>query len=65
MSSFKNTCDEFCIPLAEEKTEGPKTVLTFLGIVIDTDKMESISKRKNNRFGEFTTSYVTENKNYA
>lgn len=39
MSSFKNTCDEFCIPLAEEKTEGPKTVLTFLGIVIDTDKM--------------------------
>lgn len=29
MSSFKNTCSEFCIPLAEGKTEGPKTVLTF------------------------------------
>ncbi|XP_062601252.1 uncharacterized protein LOC134262948 [Saccostrea cucullata] len=39
MLSFKNTCSAFGIPLAEEKTEGPKSVLTFLGIEIDTDKM--------------------------
>ncbi|XP_061194757.1 uncharacterized protein LOC133202910 [Saccostrea echinata] len=39
MFSFKSTCSDFGIPLAEEKTEGPKTVLTFLGIEIDTDNM--------------------------
>ncbi|XP_062572703.1 uncharacterized protein LOC134234654 [Saccostrea cucullata] len=39
MLSFKNTCSAFGIPLAEEKTEGPKSVLQFLGIEIDTDKM--------------------------
>jgi hypothetical protein len=39
MTSFKSICSNFGIPLAEEKTEGPKTILTFLGIVIDTDKM--------------------------
>lgn len=39
MSSFRKTCSEFGIPLAEDKTEVPKTVITFLGIVIDTDKM--------------------------
>lgn len=39
MSSFRKTCFEFGIPLAEDKTEGPKTVITFLGIVIDTDNM--------------------------
>lgn len=39
MSSFRKTCFEFGIPLAEDKTEGPKIIITFLGIVIDTDNM--------------------------
>lgn len=39
MSSFQNTCRDFGIPLAEEKTVGPKKSLVFLGIEIDTEKM--------------------------
>ncbi|XP_062585901.1 uncharacterized protein LOC134247580 [Saccostrea cucullata] len=39
MFSFKNTCSAFGISLAEVKREGPKSVLIFLGIEIDTDKM--------------------------
>jgi hypothetical protein len=39
MSSFRNLCYELNIPIAEDKTVGPVTVLTFLGFVIDTAKM--------------------------
>jgi hypothetical protein len=39
MSSFQNLCCELNIPIAEDKTVGPVTVLTFLGFVTDTDKM--------------------------
>ena len=31
-----STCEELGLPVAPEKTEGPGTVLTFLGIEIDT-----------------------------
>lgn len=31
---------DFGVPLAPDKTEGPNTVITFLGIVIDSDCME-------------------------
>ena len=34
------TCEELGIPLAMEKLEGPSTTLTFLGVEIDTAKME-------------------------
>ena len=34
------TCKELGIPLAMEKLEGPSTTLTFLGVEIDTAKME-------------------------
>ena len=34
------TCEELGIPLALEKLEGPTTTLTFLGIEIDTTRME-------------------------
>jgi hypothetical protein len=30
------------IPLSEKKTEGPATCLTYLGIILDTDKMQAI-----------------------
>ena len=29
-------CEELGFPVAEDKTEGPSTTLTFLGIEIDT-----------------------------
>ena len=33
---FQALCEELGVPIAEEKTEGPSTTLTFLGIEIDT-----------------------------
>ena len=39
MSSFQNLCYELNIPIAEDKTVGPVTILTFLSFVIDTAKM--------------------------
>ena len=37
---FQIVCNELGIPLATEKVEEPGTCLTFLGIVIDTNRME-------------------------
>ena len=37
---IKHTCNSLGVPLAAEKLEGPSTTLTFLGITIDTVKME-------------------------
>jgi hypothetical protein len=37
---FITMCDQFGVPLAHEKQEGPTTTLTYLGLVIDTEKME-------------------------
>ena len=37
---IKAVCKEFGVLLALEKVEGPATCLTFLGIVLDTRKME-------------------------
>jgi len=34
-------CDYLAVPLALEKVEGPATTLPFLGIVLDTVKMEA------------------------
>lgn len=40
LSTVEQVAADFGVPLAPGKTEGPSTVLSFLGIVIDTDKME-------------------------
>jgi hypothetical protein len=39
-TSVTNICQQLGVPVASHKTEGPSTCLTFLGIVIDTDRME-------------------------
>ena len=39
VSTFKNLCAEIGVPLAEDKTVGPTTCLTFLGLEIDTVQM--------------------------
>ena len=41
LATFQQVCDELGIPLATEKIEGPSTSLTFLGIVLDTSRMEA------------------------
>jgi hypothetical protein len=40
METFFQTCAQFGIPIAEEKTDGPTTVLVFLGLEIDSEQME-------------------------
>ncbi len=40
MAVFKETCQQLGMPLDENKEEGPSEVLTFLGMEIDTAKVE-------------------------
>ncbi|KAM4661937.1 uncharacterized protein O3C94_010581 [Discoglossus pictus] len=40
MQGFKDLAEEFGIPLAVDKSEGPCQVLSFLGIEVDTMRME-------------------------
>ena len=37
---FISLCADLGVPLASEKLEGPSTSLSFLGIILDTDRME-------------------------
>lgn len=39
MDSFKELCLEIGVPIADNKTVGPTTSITFLGLVIDTERM--------------------------
>ncbi len=39
LNMLTSSCHELGLPLAEEKIEGPATVLTFLGIELDTKQM--------------------------
>ena len=41
LSTCKAICAELGVPLAEEKTLGPSTVITFLGIELDSVKFEA------------------------
>jgi len=40
LNEFVKLCDGLGVPLAGEKMEGPSTVITFLGLTVDTLKME-------------------------
>ena len=40
LNTFIQLCDSLGIPLASEKIEGPSTALSFLGIYLDTARME-------------------------
>ena len=41
LHSFLNLCEYLGVPIAEEKTVGPHTVLQFAGITLDTVKQEA------------------------
>ena len=34
------TCEEMGFPVAREKTEGPATIVTLLGIILDSELMQ-------------------------
>ena len=40
LNIFISLCSELGVPLAAEKLEGPSTSLSFLGIILDTERME-------------------------
>lgn len=40
LTTFTTLCNELGIPLALDKVEGPSTSLSFLGILLDTQRME-------------------------
>ena len=40
LATLQHVAGSFGIPLAPDKTEGPTTVLSFLGIVVDSEAME-------------------------
>ena len=39
MNTFTEVCSQLGVPIAEDKTEGPSTRITYLGVLIDTEKM--------------------------
>ena len=48
MESFTKMCQELGVPIADKKTVGPSTLITFLGLVADTLRM--IVKIPENKF---------------
>ena len=40
LSILTDTCDILCLPMAIDKQEGPTTCIIFLGIELDTEKLE-------------------------
>jgi hypothetical protein len=47
MLQFEENCSEIGVPIANEKTEGPSTIIEYLGLTIDTvNKMIKIPEKK-------------------
>ena len=42
LTTIKEVCQDLGIPLTLEKVEGPSQSLTFLGITLDTERMEAL-----------------------
>jgi hypothetical protein len=39
MNTFTEVCSQLGVPIADDKTEGPSTMITYSGLLIDTEKM--------------------------
>jgi hypothetical protein len=39
MTTFIEVCSQLGVPIADDKTDGPSTRITYLGLLIDTEKM--------------------------
>lgn len=58
LKKFKSMCEYVGIPIAEEKTFGPSTVMEFLGITLDSDRMEArLPKDKLHRCNNLISEY--------
>ena len=60
---IRSACLQLGVPLAIEKIEGPSTSLTFLGIVLDTERMEaSLPQDKLHRIRHQVKAWLTKKK---
>ena len=60
---FLSLCAELGIPLAAEKLEGPTTSLSFLGIILDTNRMEMrLPTDKVTRINQLLTTWLPKEK---
>jgi hypothetical protein len=39
MNTFTEVCSQLGVPIADDKTEGPSTRITYLGLLIDTENI--------------------------
>ena len=59
LSVIQHLCDFLGIPLATEKVEGPADSLTFLGITLDTKRMEArLPAKKFQRIRKLVASWL-------
>ena len=65
LHAFQKVCDTLGVPLAVEKTEGPTTIITFLGLEINSDRQvvrvpqEKLSKLKGKLQRALEASFIT------
>ena len=65
LHAFQKVCDTLGVPLAVEKTEGPTTIITFLGLDINSDRQvvrvpqEKVSKLKGKLQRVLEASFIT------
>ena len=63
LHTIQQVCKQLGIPLALEKVEGPSTSLNFLGITLDTSKMEAhIPTEKLQRAKELLSRWMAKKK---
>ena len=63
VSIFLSLCAELGVPLATDKLEGPSTSLSFLGIILDTNRMEiRLPPNKLIRMQELLTTWLLRKK---
>ena len=60
LDTLKRVFSEIGVPLSEEKTEGPVTAIEFLGIRLDSDRMQaSLPDEKLQRIRSFLNAFIT------
>jgi len=63
LDTLKHICSRLGVPLALEKVEGPSTSLPFLGIILDSDRMEArLPDDKLARIQECLTAWLNKKK---
>ena len=63
LQTFLTLCSKIGVPIAEEKTEGPHQILTFLGIELDSNVMEArLPKDKLEKGQKMISEFMTKEK---